>query len=108
MDANPIFDIGTSTDIASCSGDACKAAAKAVMDYQRMLGHVTAMRWGTSIVAQGIAAHRSTTEYTVQYQVRGVVRGGGCCAFSRHRVSEVVRGGGCCAFSRHRVSQRAH
>ena len=42
---NPVFDITTSTDIAKCSGEACVAAAKAVLAYQRMLGPLTKMRW---------------------------------------------------------------
>ena len=42
---NPVFDLTTSTDIAKCNGDECKAAAKAVKSYQAMLGPLTKMRW---------------------------------------------------------------
>ena len=50
---NPVFDITTSTDITKCSGEACKAAAKAVLDYQSMLGPLTRMRWDLIQVAFG-------------------------------------------------------
>ena len=52
-DANPIFDLVTSTDIAKCSGAACKAAGQAVLKYQTMLGTITNMRLDTVYVAWG-------------------------------------------------------
>jgi len=53
IEANPIFDLVTSTDIATCFGDKCKAAARAVVKYQALLGPITAMRWDTYQVTSG-------------------------------------------------------
>jgi len=58
-DQNPIFDLVTSTSLASCSGDACKAAARAVLSYQQLLSAITPMRLDTVQVAQGSAPGRS-------------------------------------------------
>ena len=59
VDMNPIMDLVTSTDIAKCSGEACKAAARAVVAYQAMLGHVTQMRWDMVQVAMGVSGSPS-------------------------------------------------
>ena len=48
----PILDLATSTDIAKCNGTACKAAAKAIVAYQTMLGPLTPMRLDTLQIAQ--------------------------------------------------------
>jgi len=53
--AVPIVDLATSTDIAKCSGEACKAAARAVVAYQSMLGPITPMRLDALQIAQGTA-----------------------------------------------------
>jgi len=45
VDANPIFDLATSTSLAKCSGQPCKNAARAVVAYQSLLGVITPMRW---------------------------------------------------------------
>jgi len=52
-DANPIFDLVTSTDIAKCSGEACRAAGQAVLAYQTLLGEITPMRLDTVYTAWG-------------------------------------------------------
>jgi len=49
----PIFDLSTSTDLSACSGEPCKAAAKAVGAYQEMLDPITKMRWNLIQIAQG-------------------------------------------------------
>jgi len=53
VDNNPIFDLVTSADIARCSGAPCRAAASALIAYQRVLGPITQMRYDTLEVTQG-------------------------------------------------------
>ena len=48
----PIVDLATSTDITKCSGEECKAAAKAVVAYQAMLGVITPMRLDALQISQ--------------------------------------------------------
>lgn len=68
-DSNPVFDLVTSTDIAQCAGDACKAAARAVVEYHKLLGVITKMRWDTVQVTQGysgVAPVMNQTTWTWQ------------------------------------------
>jgi len=39
-----VFDIGPSADITKCRGEACRAAARATLEYQKLLGVMTRMR----------------------------------------------------------------
>lgn len=54
-DLNPIMDIVTSADITQCSGEACKAGARAIVAYHQLLGDLTSMRWDAVQVAVGNA-----------------------------------------------------
>jgi len=54
-DSNPILDIVTSADITQCSGEACKAGARAIVAYHQLLGDLTSMRWDAVQVAVGNA-----------------------------------------------------
>jgi len=53
VDNNPIFDLVTSADISKCSGAPCRAAASALIAYQKVLGPITQMRYDTLEVTQG-------------------------------------------------------
>ena len=53
VDANPIFDLATSTSLATCSGQPCKNAARAVVAYQSLLGVITPMRWDAAQLLMG-------------------------------------------------------
>ena len=71
-DNSPIFDLGTSTDVTKCSGNACKAAARAVLQYQALLTKVTTMRGDMLHVTMGAssggfpAAVLDQTDWTFQ------------------------------------------
>jgi len=50
---SPVFDIGPSTDISKCSGDKCRKAATATLNYQQFLGTLTSFRWETILAGGG-------------------------------------------------------
>ena len=44
-DENPVFDLITAADVSQCGGAACRAAARAILDYQELLNTITPLRW---------------------------------------------------------------
>jgi len=48
-----VFDIGTSTSVQHCSGEPCRKAAQAMIDYQSFLGTVTSFKWDALRVITG-------------------------------------------------------
>jgi len=64
---NPTFDISTSTDISRCSGEACKKAATAVLDYQELLHSITQLRLDTIHVMTGASSTVPAMEQSKWY-----------------------------------------
>jgi len=56
LESNPVFDIVTDTSLASCRGEACRHAAKAVLEYQELLNVITPLRLDTTRISSGSAA----------------------------------------------------
>ena len=53
--SNPVFDIVTTASLASCRGEACRSAARAVLKYNELLNVVTPLRWDTIRISSGSA-----------------------------------------------------
>jgi len=53
---SPVFDLGPSADMRKCSGDACKKAATATLNYQAFLQTVTSFRFDLLLVGGGDTA----------------------------------------------------
>jgi len=67
-ESNPVFDIVTAADIKLCAGAACRDAARAVLDYQELLGSLTVMRWDVIRVAGGAAEEPEYNQSTYTLQ----------------------------------------
>ena len=69
-----VFDIGPAADITKCHGEACRAAARATLEYQKLLGVMTRMRVDYIFMVDGSwdpdgdASHPITTANEIVYQ----------------------------------------